>query len=302
MLFLVLNLLVSHGAFAYEKGLDPTKLMNSVPERVIRLQRAEKKAGRGPASVEEKRLSRDEQNQELEKKLKVGTYAIVRDSVDDWNDQVVKVTSRYDDGSRQVQLDNGRYARVKFDNLVTLSPETERCCKSNGVDICKGDTVWHPVPSTSIGVPQGKVLRVFENCTAVVRDGLDYVYAMRQLGKSVDCAPQKNSVCVGKIVWVEGWRDGKRYQFEGPVEQVFTNGTVLVKAGLWLLPTDASTAVVQTDTLNQKSNRSPASAVVGSRDGQRAIPVPVYPEIEPFDAHDAQELIDRKGITVPIAR
>lgn len=287
-------------AHAYEKGLDPTRLMNSVPERVIRLQRAEKK-GRGLASVDEQRKTRAEENKDLDKKLPVGGYAIVVNSVDDWNDQVVKITARYDDGSRQVQLDNGTYARVRFENLYTLSPETEKCCKSNGVDICKGDMVWHPLPSTSIGVPNGKVLHIFENCSTVVRDGLDYVYQMRQVGKSVDCAPQKSSVCVGKVVYVEGWRDGKRYQFEGPVSQVFTNGTILVKTGLWLLPTDAATAVVQTDTLRQVSNRSPASVIVG-RDNNRSIPVPVYPEIEPYDAHDAQDVIDRKGITVPIAR
>ena len=290
-------------ALAYEKGLDPTRLMNSVPERIVRLQRAEleKNGGRMPASVMDKRESKAEQNADLDQKLKVGNYAIVRDSVEDWNSQVVKVTARYDDGSRQVQLDNGSYARVKFDNLITLSPETGKCCKSNGVDICKGDLVWHPLPTTSIGVPQGKVMRIFENCSTVVRDGLDYVYQMRQVGKSVDCSPQKETVCVGKVVYVEGYREGKRYQLEGPVTQVFTNGTILVKTGLWLLPTDASTAIVQTDTLHSPSNRSPAS-VIGSRDGQRSIPVPVYPEIEPFDAHDAQELIDRKGITVPIAR
>jgi hypothetical protein len=298
----LLILLLSTHTQAYEKGYDPTLLMNSVPEKIIRLQRSEKKSGRGLASVDEQRKSKFLRNKELDAKLKVGGYAIVVSSVEDWNDQVVRVTSRYDDGSRQVQLDNGSYARVKYENLTTLSPETDKCCKSNDVDICKGDMVWHPLPTTSIGVPNGKVIRVFENCSTVVRDGLDYVYQMRQLGKSVDCAPQKNTVCVGKTVWVEGWRNGQRYQFEGPVAQVFTNGTILVKTGLWLLPSDAATAVVQTDTIRQLSNRSPASAVIGSRDGQRSIPVPVYPEIEPYDAHDAQYLIDQKGITVPIAR
>ena len=68
------------------------------------------------------------------------------------------------------------------------------------------------------------------------------------------------------------------------------------------MPTDATTAIVQTDSINQPSNRSPASATIVSRDGQRSIPVPVYPEIEPYDAHDAQELIYQKGITIPIAR
>jgi len=298
----LLLLLIAVPAGAYEKGLDPTLLMNSVPAKIVRLQRAERKdGGRGPASVDDKKASKAQQNAELDKKLTVGNYAIVRDSVEDWNDQVVRVSARYEDGSRQVQLDNGTYARVKGDNLTTLSPETEKCCKSNGVDICKGDQVWHPLPTHSLGVPMGKVLRVFENCSAVVRDGLDYVYQMRQIGKAVDCSPQKENVCVGKVVYVEGYRDGKRYQFEGPVSSVFTNGTILVKTGLWLMPSDARTAVVQTDTLHPASNRSPAS-VIGSRDGQRSIPVPVYPEIEPYDAHDAQELIDSKGISLPIAR
>jgi archaellum component FlaF (FlaF/FlaG flagellin family) len=197
-------------------------------------------------------------------------------------------------------MDNGTYARVKFDNLMTLSPETDKCCKSNGVDMCKGDKVWHPLPSTSIGVPEGKITRIFENCSAVVRDGLDYIYQMKQLGKSVDCSPQKESVCVGKIVYVEGYRNGKRYQLEGPVQQVFTNGTVLVKTGLWLLPLDATTAVVQTDSLHSAADRRPASAVITHRDGQQTIPVPTYPELEPYDANDAQRLIDRRGITYPI--
>ena len=222
MLFRILtiaSLVVPGLALAYEKGLDPTRLMNSVPARIIRLQQAEnnkrKNSSRMPASVSEKRNTRAEENADLDKKLKVGNYAIVHDSVDDWNDQVVNVSARYDDGSRQVKLDNGTYARVKFDNLVTLSPETGKCCKSNGVDICKGDVVWHPLPSTSLGVPQGTILRIFENCSTIVRDGLEYIYQMRQVGKSVDCAPQKDTVCVGKVVYVEGYRNGKRFQFEG---------------------------------------------------------------------------------------
>lgn len=301
---LILTALFTPQARAYEKGLDPTRLMNSVPERIVRLQRAEdekRHGGRMPASTSDLRQAKAEQNAELDKKLKVGNYAIVRDSVDDWNDQVVKVSARYDDGSRQVQLDNGSYARVKFENLLTLSPETSQCCKSNGVDICKGDQVWHPLPTMSIGVPQGKVTRLFENCSAVVRDGLDYVYQARQLGKSVDCAPQKNTVCVGKVVYVEGYRNGKRYQLEGPVTHVFTNGTILVKTDLWLLPTEASMAVVQTDSLHSPSNRHPAS-VIGPRDGQRSMPVPVYPELEPYDAHDGQMPIDQKDTSAPLAR
>ena len=139
MLNLIFVLIISIPTLAYEKGLDPTRLMNSVPERVIRLERAEKKKGRFPASMEEKRKTKAELAKELEPRLKVGSYAIIRDSVDDWNDQVVKITARYDDGSRQVQLDNGSFARVKYENLLTLSPETDQCCRSNDLDFCKNE-------------------------------------------------------------------------------------------------------------------------------------------------------------------
>ena len=301
MVHFLLTLATTLSAQAYEKGYDQTLLMNSEPERVIRLEQEEKKKkGRGLASVsEEKKPSFAEQNKQLVPKLKIGTYAIVEHSVDDWNNQVVKVTSTYEDGSRQVQLDNGSFARVRFDNLYTLSPETDKCCKSSGVEICKGDKVWHPVPTTSIGVPNGTVARIFENCSTVVRDGLEYVYQINQIGKSVDCASQKPSVCVGKIVYVVGYRAGKRYEFEGPVSQVFTNGTILVKTGLWLLPTDATAAIVQTDTIRQPSgtNRSPASVIaapVVGRQGGGTIPVQVYPEIEPYDAHDSINVDERK--------
>lgn len=297
---ILLALIATASSFAYEKGLDATRLMNSVPERVIRLENAAK--GRAPASVDNAEERRARENKRLDEILKVGTYAIVRNSYEDWNDQVVKITSRYEDGSRQLQLDDGTLARVKFNNLVTLSPETDQCCASNGVgggvEICKGDTVWHPLPTTSLGMPRGKVLRLFENCATVVRDGLDYIYEVSQVGKAVDCAPQKANVCVGKTVYVEGYRGGKRYEFEGPVTQVYTNGTAVMETGLWALPFDAASAVVQTDTLHQKSDRAPASAAINRHD-DRALPVPTYPELEPYDAHDAKKAWDRRGIVIP---
>ncbi len=298
--FFLLMLLIgpSPRAHAYERGLNHSLLMNSVPARIIRLE----KKGRMPASVASQKADKREALTELDKKLPVGTYAIVKNSLADWNDRVVRVTARYEDGSRQVQLDDGKFARVAFNNLDTLSPETKKCCEAGGVSLCPGDLVWHPLPTMSFGVPEGKVTRIFENCSTVVRDGLEYIYEARQLGKAVDCAPQKSNVCVGKVVYVEGYRNGQRYQFEGPVTNVFSNGSVLVKTGLWLLPIDAATAIVQTDSLSRKGNRRPASAPPSTleRRSPGTIPVPTYPEIEPFDANDGPQTLRYRGLFNPL--
>lgn len=268
------------GAFALERSTETRNLLSSKPHKVIRLE--EKPTGRFPASVASRKEKQRIQAAELDEKLRVGTYAIVRNSVMDWNDQVVRISARYEDGARQILLDDGRLARVSFENLVTLSPETERCCKSNGAEICKGEKVYHPLASVSLGTPEGKVEKIFENCSMVVRDGLDYVYRSSQLAKAVDCSPQKDSVCVGKIVYVEGYKDGKRYEFEGPVELVLTNGLVLVKNGLWLMPTEAAAATVQTESLFGVTEQNKAGMVVTSRDGQRKLFVPTQQELEPY--------------------
>jgi hypothetical protein len=261
------------------------------------------KGGRKLASVDSTRAIQAELREELDQKLKVGSYAIIQKSVEEWNNQTVRIIARFEDGSRKVELDNGTVARVQFNNLHTLSPELPEagsCCPSHGVNICKDEQVYHPVPSSSIGVPLGKVRRIFENCAMVVRDGLDFVYDAEQLGKSVDCSPQKETVCVGKIVYVEGYRNGRRYEFEGPVEQVFTNGVALVRTGLWSMPADAVSLKVQTDSLYSLPPEKHTGAVITSRDGQRKIPVLTYPEIEPYDANEADRVeLFKPEITVP---
>lgn len=282
-------------AQALERSTGHDPLLSSKPAKPIRLE----KRGRMPASVAKIREEQSQERADLDAKLKVGTFAIIRNSTAEWNDQVVRVVSRYDDGSRTVELTDGRKAVIRFENLNTLSPETSKCCKSNGVDICKEDKVYHPVPSSSIDVPLGRVRRLFENCTAMVRDGLDFIYETRQIGKPVDCSPQKESVCVGKVVFVEAYRDGRRFSFEGPVEQVFTNGTIIVRAGLWRMPVEASTVKVQTDTLYSLPEEASNGAVITSRDGQRKIFSPTREEIEPYDANDTQKLYIERGITIP---
>ncbi len=285
----------SFSAFALERVTDFDPMLSSRPSRVIRLE----KSGRMPASVAKIREEQEIERTELDSKLKVGSWAIIRKSTSEWNDQIVRVTARYEDGARQVELTDGRKAHIRFENLNTLSPETGKCCKSHGVDICRDDKVYHPVPSSSIGVPLGRVRRLFENCTALVRDGLDFVYDIRQVGKPVDCSPQKETVCVGKIVFAEGYRNGRRYSFEGPVDQVFTNGTILVRNGLWFMPVDATTVRVQTESLYSLPEEATSGAVITSRDGQRKLFVPTREEIEPFDANDSEMLFNERGVSMP---
>ncbi|HEY8279192.1 MAG TPA: hypothetical protein VIH99_06200 [Bdellovibrionota bacterium] len=279
-------------ALGAEPGINNVRLFSTDPAPVIRLEKIRK-----PASYEARRAAKEKKNKELNDKLKLGTYAIIRGSVMDWNDKVVKITARYENGDRQVQLDDGKFARVKFENLHTLSPETPRCCRSNGTDICTGQSVWHPVPSSSIGVPEGKVVRLFENCSAVVHDGIDFVYQAKQLGKPVDCSPQKESVCVGKQVYVQAYRDGHPFEFEGPVAHVYTNGTVLIWTGVLLLPIDATAVKVRTESLSLgRQPEDMSGAMITSRDGQAKIPVRTMPELEPYDALEADKIFDRKAI------
>lgn len=294
-LSLIITLLLASPAPALERAKNYDPLLSSWPSRVIRLE----KKGRFPASVELIKTEQETERKELDEKLKVGSYAIIRNSTGDWNDEVVRITARYEDGGRKVELTDGRTGLIRFENLNTLSPETNKCCKSHGVNICPNEKVYHPLPTTSIGTPLGTVRRMFENCSLVVRDGLDFIYDVRQVGKPVDCSPQKESVCVGKTVFVEAYRNGKRFAFEGPVDQVFTNGVVIIRSGLWQMPVDATTVRVQTETLYSLPDEKRDGAVVTSRDGQRKIFVPTREEIEPFDANDTQRLFDKQGLTIP---
>lgn len=298
-LFIAAFLLPSSPACALEIGTKASPVLSSQPVRPIRLP---KRGGRKLASVDTERQEKEAARRALDEKLGMGSYAIIQGSTDDWNNQVVRVVARFEDGSRRVQLENGTEARIAFKNLHTLSPETGKCCQSNGVNICRNDRVYHPLPTAMVGVPMGKVRRLFENCATLVRDGLDYIYDAKQLGKSVDCSPQKDSVCVGKVVYVQAYYNGGLVEMQGPVEQVFTNGTALVRSAGTLMPVDVAALTVQTESILAVPAAEKSGPVITSRDGQRKIFVPTMPEVEPFDANSAQELLDERGITAPTTR
>lgn len=256
----------------------PHEFLSARPDEVLRL---EKSKGRKPASVDNAEAKRQALIDANDRKLKIGALAIIQGSVPEWNNEVVQVVALYENGDRKVQLENGKFAHIRLANLNTLSPEKKGCCDSNGVKVCKGDKVYHPLPSSSIAIPEGKVQRLFENCSVVVRDGLDFVYDARQLGKPVQCSPQKPSVCVDKTVFAEGYKQGNRFSFEAPVAKVYTNGTALLRTDLFLMPIDVTALSVQTESTLK--GRRPASVVVG-RDSPANIPTYTTREVEPADA------------------
>jgi hypothetical protein len=144
------------------------------------------------------------------------------------------------------------------------------------------------------------VIREFENCTAVVRDGLEYIYDVSQLGKETECSPQKESVCTGKIVYAEGYRNGQRYDFEGPVSKVYTNGIVLLQTGLWMLPIDATALKVQTESILTDLQQLEASVVAGGEE-RRSLPVKTMRELEPANPETAEKVRARRGLASPEA-
>lgn len=292
LLCLTLITFFAPDAGAYERATSAGKLLSPSPEKVIRLE--PKGMSRMPASVESAAAKKAAELKRLDEVLKVGTYAIIQKTVDEWNDEVVKVVARYEDGRRKVQRPNGGYLFVEPNNLHTLSPESTACCSSKGTEICNGDTVYHPQISSSIGLPEGKVLRTFENCNMVVRDGIEYIYEAAQLGKPTQCSPQKQNVCVGHVGYVQGYRNGNRYTFEGKVTNVYTDGTVLVENGFSLMPVDASSVRMLTESVAEAgaSSRSPAS--LGGK------PEVDYPALEPFDAEDAPVDLDEHGASIPV--
>jgi hypothetical protein len=260
------------------------------PDKVIRLEK-EKKL---PKAVEKAQAEEKARRAELDKKLKLGTYAIIQGSVEEWNNEVVRVVALYADGSRKVELANGKKARVAFANLNTLSPETTSCCESHGQKICKDQKVYHPMPSSSIGVPEGKVAKIFDNCTVMVHDGIDFVYSADQLGKPVDCSPERKAICKGRFVLVEGFVAGVPVSYEGPVLQVYTNGLVLVQNGLFPMPVDVKALTLQTEALGPVKQMP---AVLTSREvSQKIIPTLTLPELEPLGTTESDEAQKRHGV------
>jgi hypothetical protein len=289
VLLLAVFLAAPQAAHGLERLHDSA--LTSAPAQELRAERAK---GRSLASVPS-REEKGAENKALFERLKAGDTVVIQHSFPGWEDQLAEITDKYEDGRVRIRLNDGKRAYVAPDKLAsTLSPETD-CGESHGVQICKGDEVYYPARSTSLKTPEAPVAHVFENGTVVVKDGADFVMDLKQVGKSVNCSPQKENVCVGDVVHAEGYKNDQPITFEGPVEKIYSHGVVLVRTdGLWRFPIDVTAVTKRIDT------EPKAEADTGGR-GLASIPEAEYPEllpveekvipeIEPLNLHKADQL------------
>jgi hypothetical protein len=236
-----------------------------------------------------------EKNRELFLSLKPGSTLIIQNSLQGWENEVVKVVDLFEDGSVRVRLDNGRMVMVKARNLAsTLSPEVE-CGDSHGTKICKTDEVFFPARSTSLELPEGPVKYVFANGAVVIRQGADFVFSLKDVGKSISCTPQRKAICVNDYVFADGYRQDRNFQFEGPVERAYTNGVVVVRSDrLWRFPIDVS--AVKKRLASEDGVNMPA--VITTRDTRVKEDIfyrsKTTEVIEPYDADEADRLQDAR--------
>lgn len=225
-------------------------------------------APRLPVVGERKLASQMQEKKEANKAVfeqaKPGDVFILQNSIQGWNNEVVSVVDKFSDGTIRVKLENGSLAVIRGSNLAEmLSPEVS-CGDSHGVQICKGDSVFYPVRTSSLLLPEGPVAKVFKNGTVVVKDGADFYLDLDQVGKSVNCSPQKESICTGDYVLADAYKDTEKFSFEGPVEKVYTNGIAIVKVdNNWRYPIQATALVKRVASLDGASN----PAVITSREG-----------------------------------
>lgn len=280
-LFLILGLFFAAGAEAAER-LENSALL-AAP--------AEPKPGRKPASIASPQDTAA-RNRALFHRLQPGHTVIVQNSYPGWEDQIAEVTEKYDDGSVRIRLRNGKTGSVKATVLAdTLSPEIESGCgTSHGVRICKGEKVYYPARSTSLEIPEAPIGHVFENGTLTVKDGVEFVLDWKQVGKPVDCSPQKETICVGDHVHADGYKKDQPIAFEGNVEQAYSHGVVIVRTGLWRFPIDVSALKKRIAVIE------PGPAVITERTPVKHLPanVKVAPEIEPLDLEKADHVDDAR--------
>jgi hypothetical protein len=207
-------------------------------------------------------------------KLPVGARAFTQNSYGKWEGQVVEVVQHLDDHSVRVKYKTGESPMVSFKNLRKNLSAPKTCGISHDAKICKGDHVLYPFPTASLMVPEAEVVEIFESDHALLLDGDEFVTELSKLGKSVDCSPQKPSICVKDPVVAEGYRAGEKYSFEGMVEKAYTNGVVLVRSGTSLLQFDALSVkkVIDSDPANP--------AVVSSKTAPKEAPVSA-PDLPP---------------------
>ncbi len=251
------------------------------PARVI--------SGRAPASSP---ASLAQQNRALLEELRPGVkrkFAVLQNSFEDWNDQVVEIIEELEDGSLRVQNENGERMFVRFENLArNLSPEVT-CGESHDVEICVGQKVIYPAHSASLEIPQATVQKIFANGSVVVRDGLDFVFDLQQLGKEVECSPQKPSICREDHVVADGYRGGEKFSFEGPIMAAFTNGLVVVNSGVLRFPIDVSAT---RERVNAAEGAITHPGIITSRGDANKLKLPnvgVTTEIEPYNPQAADK-------------
>jgi hypothetical protein len=278
-LFLILGFLFASGAGAAERLEDSS--LSATPEQAT--------SGRKPASAPSPQDAAA-RNRALFFRLKAGDSVIIMNSLPGWEDQVAKVTEKYEDGSVRIRLQNGKTGSVKATVLAdTLAPETvSGCGTSHGVEICKGDNVFYPARSTSLEIPEAPISHVFENQTLTVSNGAEFVLDWKQVGKPVQCSPQKENICVGDHVHADGYKKGQPVTFEGDVEKAYSHGVILVRTdSLWRFPIDVTAVKKRIAVIAE-----PGPEVVTERALPKRLPadVKVSPEIEPLDLHKADQV------------
>jgi hypothetical protein len=240
--------------------------------------------GRGLASVVQS------ENKDLFEKVKPGDYMLVQNSTYDFNDEVLQVTDLIEDGSLRLRRPNGQMVFVRARNLsTTLSPEVP-CGMSHGTKICKGDRVFVPMRSASLGLPEAPVEFVFANGSVVVKDGGRFVLDLSQVGKRVRCSPEREDICVGDYVFAEAYKADARFDFDGVVENPYTNGVVVVKVGSMRYPIDVSALKKRIATLDTKEEATGPIAPAGSRAPASLEETTVTPELEPLNPMDADRV------------
>lgn len=224
--------------------------------------------------------AKQDPNLELCKRLKAGGFAIIQNSVEEHNDEVVRIVDMFEDCSVRVQRADGSKMFVRRSNLATTLSPAAPCKTVNGCETCVGDEVFYPNQAVTIGIPEGKVEGVFDNGRVVIRDGLVRAFDITQVGKRVKCSPQKETICVDDYVLGNGYRLNTPFSFEGPVERVYCHGIVVVRSSaFWRFPIDVSAVVERVAT----TENDVSGGVISSRDVADKVPARITPEVEPRD-------------------
>jgi len=231
-------------------------------------------------------------NRAVFERLNPGSYAIIQNSVEEWNDKLVEVVDKFEDGSVRVKLvETGDKAFIRRSNLATsLSPST-KCKVSHKTEICVGDEVFYPNQAVTIGIPEGRLEHIFDNGKVVVRDGILRVYDAREVGKRVNCSPQKETICLNDYVLGNGYRGSTPFTFEGPVERAYSNGIVVVRSSaFWRFPIDVSAVVERIATTENEVS----GAVISSREVREKVPAKITPELEPVETRSSDYFQDAR--------